>query len=194
MWEWRAGPTPHFIWWCGPGRSREGRHSVPPIHPLPPVAGEKAGPGVKRAGELSVPVTSCSNLVNDASNSSGQHSKAGLDGLGASDPSLRNESRRTGPIPLFIAAKEWTKPGNAGELTLVVGTRKAGGLTNPAGQDHSYELAHPNSYPIYDLWEYGKRLVLQTQSPTTQRCKMISKRSSNGGTRLIVYLKLEILN
>lgn len=70
------------------------------------MAGEKAGPGVKRAGELSVPVTSCSNLVNDPSNSPGQHSKASFDGLGVSDLGLRNESRRTGPIPLFIAAKE----------------------------------------------------------------------------------------
>ena len=59
---------------------------------------------------------------------------------------------------------------SAGELVRCCGYKKVGGLINSAtfqAQIQGFELAHPNIYPIYELLECVKGLVLQNQSCRT---------------------------
>ena len=72
------------------------------------------------------------------------------------------------------------------------GCRRAGRLTNSAtiqAQIQGFELAHPNIYPIYELLECMKGLVLQIQNyriSMTQGNNRISKRSPSEDPVLIV--------
>lgn len=43
--------------WCGQGRDGQGRDTLLPTHPSLPVASRRPGPGVMRAGELSLLLT-----------------------------------------------------------------------------------------------------------------------------------------
>lgn len=47
-----------------------------PLLPLPPVAGGRTGPGVRRASELPLPITSCSTCQSRLRSSPGQQNRA----------------------------------------------------------------------------------------------------------------------
>lgn len=72
-----------------------------------------------------------------------------------------------------------------GELALVHEQGRAVGLTNSATTQAkicSFELAHPNTYTMYELLELMKELVLQNQSSRgslTQGNNKISNRNLN---------------
>lgn len=61
----------------------------PSPHPLPPVAGERAGNGAMRVGELALPVTSCSTQESMHGTSPGQHTRADPVGRGTGELGLQ---------------------------------------------------------------------------------------------------------
>ena len=83
--------------------------------------------------------------------------------------SVPDVGRIAGPTPSL---------GSAGELVLMGRAWEAVGLTNSASTQalsiQSFEMVHPNSYPICELPELMKGLVLQNQ-----RCKISIKQGNN---------------
>lgn len=100
------------------------------------------------------------------------------------------------------ARKSWPRPSpgqhrkagpgdrNVGELAPRCGCREAGEPTNLATtqtQTQGFELAHPNTYPTYDLLANVKGLVLQKQNfgiSMTQDNSRMSRRSPVEGPAL----------
>lgn len=68
----RADPSPYFVCYVV-SRVRE-RCSLP--HPLPPMAGKRAGLGITRGRELALPLNSCSTWESRPCTLSGQHTRA----------------------------------------------------------------------------------------------------------------------
>ena len=58
----------------------------PPL--LPPVAVGRSGPGVMRAGELALPLTSCSIQMSKPLTSPGHHSRVGPEGVSMGELAL----------------------------------------------------------------------------------------------------------
>ena len=110
-----------------------------PLHPLPPIAGRKAGPGVMRVEELAMSVTSC------------------------------NTQERVGPASHLASRVELALvTGAAGELiqrTLKRESQETSQLRYFSSPDPGFELDYANtSYPFNELLECMKSLVLQIQN------------------------------
>lgn len=114
--------------------------SSPSSSPSVPETGGGAGPGVTRAGGLSLPLSSCSAQESAPVPLRGNTVQLALVVQVRESPSWGCKNRNTGPTPcsLLLDQNNW---GSAGELSLVV---RAG---------EAYDLTHPTIHSIYRLLE-----------------------------------------
>lgn len=92
---------------CGTWKKRSCHciaHNMEKLSPslLTTCRGQRAGPGVMRAGELVLFLTSCGTWKSSSCTFPGQHNSDGLGGNGTGKPSWGCESRRTGPPPCHL--------------------------------------------------------------------------------------------
>lgn len=96
---------------------------------------------------------------------------------------------RAGALSLSLAGFSTGEAGrdSSGELSLagVVGFRRTDGLTNSTTtqtQVQSFELSHPNVYPIYELPKHVHGLVLEIQAAGFQGSNRMLERSPSEGS------------
>ena len=86
-----------------------------------------------------------------------QHCRAGPEGVGVGDPTLRTRKQENWPHPLPHGCKGWTHQDNAGSSPWWWGQGRTGRLTNPATtqtQYQGYGLTHPLHSP--HQWSAGE--------------------------------------